>query len=347
MMLKKPITIFVVDDSVVSRNLMIHLIESDPDLKVMGTAANGEEALNWLKDHTPDVITMDIFMPKIDGFEVTRRIMEIKPIPILIISSAYTPKDTEKGFKAMENGALAILEKPFGSRDEEYKLKSQEMIQTIKMISEVKLIKRRSNEFTTLTPSPIKVLTFKEQVQAIGIGASLGGPPALATILSQLPSPFSVPIFIVQHITSGFIQGFVSWIQTCTSLSICLPKDGEIARPGHVYVAPDDCHMRIQKGNVIALNSIKKVQPSVDPLFYSMSTTYERRGVGVILTGMGKDGAQGLLEMKKRGAYTIAQDEQSCTMFGMPREAITIGAVRQVVPLDQIASLLRILVNKV
>lgn len=347
-MMKEPITVFIVDDSKVSRQLLTYLIEKDPDLKVIGSAENGEDALRQLKYISPDVITMDIVMPNINGFEVTRQIMETKPIPIIIISAVYNSTDVVQAFKAIEMGALAIFSKPIGAEGGEFNQQAQEIITTIKTVAKIKLIKRSpqknggalkkaadSNGNGAVAPS-------SERIEAVAIGASLGGPPAIATILSGLSTNFPVPIFIVQHISKGFTAGFVRWLQSRTALRVVLGEQHQKTLAGTVYVAPDACQMAVGRGHVIELDfsATTGFQPSVASLFNSMALSYGSHCVGVLLTGMGKDGAKELLTMKERGAFTIAQDEASSTMFGMPREAIALGAARQVVPLEQIANLL-------
>lgn len=340
---KRPIQILVVDDSRVSRELLVHIIESDSQLRVMGIAEDGIQALHWLETHTPDVITMDVRMPNIDGFEVTRRIIETKPIPIVIITSAYNSKNADMAFHAIEAGALAILEKPVGFGDKNYHSQVEEIIKTIKTIAEVKLIKKRVEvRPPDVFIPPIPEQYLKEEFKAVAIGASLGGPPAIAEILSQLPLFFPVPIFIVQHIAAGFIHQFHVWLQERCRLPIQLARNGEKGMAGHIYLAPDHCHMRIKKGDIISLHSSSNPgpQPSVSHLFASMAETYGSHGIGIILTGMGKDGAEELLLMKQKGAYTIAQSKESCIMFGMPREAIAIGGARQVLALEKIAPVL-------
>lgn len=347
-MKNKSINVFIVDDSQVSRELLAHIIESDPQLNVMGTAKCGLEAIRFLETHTPDVITMDVKMPTLDGFEVTQRIMESKPIPIVIVTGAFNSIDTQLAFRAIEAGALAILEKPIGIKDNTYALKAQSIINTVKMIAAVKVVKKKkraqsSEEFISL---PIKDQI--QEIHAVGIGASLGGPLALVEILSHLSSQFPVPIFIVQHIAAGFINDLIKWLQERCVLPISLARQGERALPGHIYLAPDGAHMEVGKNNMIFLHQMtdKAIQPSIGHLFRSMAYAYGPHCIGVLLTGMGRDGAQDLLLMKQQGAYTIAQDEKSCVVFGMPQEAIKLGAASQVLPLDKIAPALIFLTKK-
>lgn len=331
----------MIDDSSVSRDLLTYILETDPRLKVIGYAENGEEALNGLKYQTADVITMDINMPIIDGFETTRRIMQTKPIPIVIVSSSYNRDESEKSFLAIEAGALAIIQKPQGIYDHSLILELLEIIHTI---SGSKLITRRKglSNSTSLLPKSREQNLHAYPISAIAIGASLGGPIAVQKILSSLPSNIPVPILLVQHISKGFTQGFADWLQKSSNLRIKIAEHREFAQPGCVYIAPDENYMTILEGNIIALESIPKddPKPGIGKLFLSMAKAYGPRAIGVILTGMGKDGAAELLDMRQRGALTIAQDESSCVLFGMPKEAIQLGAAKLVLPLDEIAETL-------
>ena len=341
MEVQKDIKVLVVDDSPVSRQVLIHILESDARIHVIGEAKNGLEALSWLKNHQVDVVTMDIFMPGLDGFETSREIMEKHPIPIAIISGAYSDLDTQKAFKAMEAGALAILPKPAAPSRPPFEKEAQEIIKIVKTIAEVKVVTRR--KYLKLNHEvPLPKGNIPKNVQAIAIGASLGGPVAIAQILTSLQKGFPVPIFIVQHISPGFTQGFVNWLKQNTALNVEVAKEGVQALPGNIYIAPDKCHMEIKPNHLIALDftPTQGIQPSVSRLFHSMASTYGPKGLGIILTGMGKDGTSELLLMKQKGAYTIAQSEEGCLMFGMPKEAIRIGAASAVMSLNQIATTL-------
>lgn len=355
-MAKHRISVLIVDDSRTSRDLIAHIISSDPDLKIAGFAKDGDQALEWLGKNTADVVTMDILMPGTNGLDATRRIMHTKPIPIVIISAAYKASDDKQGFEAMEAGALAILEKPGSIHEASFQAKAQEIIDTIKTVAEVKLIRRRTPiEPSTTPPVPTRKVTAAEKfkrehaIEAIGIGASLGGPIAISNILSNIPASFPVPIFIVQHIAVGFTQGFATWLQEYTPLKVILPGHGDKALPGCCYIAPSDCHMEVRPGNIIYLaqDNTDPLQPSVGRLFKSMAKVYGPKAVGILLTGMGRDGADELLLMKSSGAITIAQDEESCVMFGMPKEAISLGAATHVLPPEQIAKTLNSLVIQI
>lgn len=344
---KKPLTVFIVDDSKVARELLSHIIEADPSMKIVGMAENGEEAIGWLKFQPVDVVTMDIHMPIIDGFEVTKRIMETKPVPIVIISSGYTPSDNHLVFRSLEAGALAILEKP-NLLDSNFKAKANEIVNTIKTISGIKLIRRREKNSRPIKPAISTPDEVHDEVQAVAIGASLGGPQAIASIIAEISPSFAVPIFIVQHIAEGFTTSFVHWLQESCPLKVRLAQDGEKAEGGCIYIAPDKCHMQVKKGGIIELDPTvtSGIQPSVANLFKSMAETYGKNGVGVLLTGMGSDGAKELLLMKQNGAYTIVQDEESCIVYGMPKVAVSLGAAMKVLPLDAIAAVLNSLVER-
>lgn len=336
-MQKGIIKVLIVDDSVVARRFLAEVIESDPKIKVIGFASDGVEALKCLEKMAPDVITMDISMPNLNGFDATRKIMQTNPIPIVIVSGLYTENDIEAGFKAMDSGALAILSRPAGPLDPEYARMSGALIDTIKVISGIKLVTRKNPK--SLSPLPLQKVQEMNEIKAIGIGASLGGPPALEKVLSKIPSaPF--PIFIVQHISSGFTKSLAGWLQKSVSLDIKIPEDQEIAMPGNIYIAPDNKHMVVEKDNIIRLVSgkDKEICPSINRLMLSMAKAYEKNAIGIILTGMGQDGVEGLLAMRKKGALTIAQDAEECVMFGMPKAAIEQGASEQSLSLDEISN---------
>jgi two-component system, chemotaxis family, protein-glutamate methylesterase/glutaminase len=342
-----PIKVLIVEDSPIAAKFLEFIINSDPDLKVMAWVKSGEEALEFIKGQKPDVITMDIVLPKMDGFETTQRIMQTTPIPIIIVSAHFQNEDIHKSFQAISVGALEILEKPVGPRDPAFKAMAEALIKSIKNAAKIKLILRRS--YSTIKPLKEKIdvekLTIPKATLAIAIGASLGGPKALSTIFSQLPPNFSIPIFVVQHISIGFAQGFVDWLNSITALKIKLAKNKEIIEPGCVYIAPDNSHLEVGV-QTIHLNDAPPedgLKPSVGRLFHSMANSFGPHGIGIILTGMGHDGARDLLLMKNRGALTIAQDQESSLLFGMPKEAISIGAVNYVLSLQQIADFLKLL----
>jgi len=344
------IRVLVVDDLAVVRKFITYLLDSDPEIQVIGTAANGEEAVEEAKRKKPSVITMDIHMPKMDGFEATRRIMEVQPTPIVIVSGSSTVKEAATAFKAIEAGALAVAPRPEGIGHPEHEAKAKELIQTVKLMSEVKVVRRWLRPKREITPSVPQVGIEKTltKIQMVAIGASTGGPIALQTVLSGLAKDFPVPVLIVQHIAVGFLEGLVDWLAQSTGFPVHIATDGEHPRPGHVYVAPDGFHMVMKAGNRIALTGEEPrdgLRPSVSHLFASVAKVFGKNAVGVLLTGMGKDGADELKRMKDRGAITIAQDEESSIVYGMPGEAVKLDAATFVLSIEKIPEVLEAMVK--
>jgi len=334
----KKVDVLIVEDSRVIRDYLVYVLEGDPILKIIGTAENGEEALLSLERCRPDVILMDIHMPKVDGFEATRRIMSSDPIPIVICTASIHYLEVHTAMRALEAGALAILRKPSGFSDPNAEAESTAIIDTLKLMSEVKLVRR-----WTPTSSPILSTPLPRKIEVVAIGASTGGPPAVLKVLLGLPRPFSAPILLVQHISTGFTQGFAEWLATASGFPVHITQNGERPLPGHVYVAPDDHHLWISILGDLRIDRFPPrngLRPAVSVLFQSVAEQFGPRAAGILLTGMGRDGAEELKKMFDRGALTVAQDEASCVVFGMPGEAIRIGAAQFVRPPEQIANLL-------
>ena len=346
------IEVLVVEDSPVAREFLVYILDSDPEIKVVGTVANGKQALDALKDKRPDVITMDIHMPEMDGFEATRRIMETSPTPIVIVTASLDPREVGTSFRAIEAGALAAIPRPQGLGHPEFESNARELIQTVKLMSEVKVVKRWNRARTApLAPAvrEIDVDGASGEIQVVAIGASTGGPVALQSILTGLSRDFPVPVLIVQHMASGFTQGFVGWLNQTARLPVHLAAHEEAMLSGHAYVAPDGFQMALNVRGRIALSRDAPeygLRPSVSFLFRSLAEVYGRKAVGVLLTGMGKDGAAELQLMKKRGAITFAQDAESSVVHGMPGEAIKLEAATYVLPPPKIAAALQSLVKK-
>jgi two-component system chemotaxis response regulator CheB len=339
------IKVLVVDDSPVICEFLVHILSSDPMMQVIGTASDGEEAVEAVMRLKPDIVTMDIHMPKMDGWEATRRIMKTQPTPIVIVSGSSTVKEVTTAFRALEGGALAVVPRPKGISDPEYETTARELIQTVKLMSEVKVVRRWPRlikEPVPLTPVE-KIKSAPAEVKVVAIGSSTGGPVVLQTILSLLPKEFPAPVLIVQHVASGFISGFAEWLANSSPLPVRVAVDNERLMPGHVYLAPDGFHMGVSAGNRIMLSKgepEKGLRPSVSYLFRSVAQVFGRNAIGVLLTGMGRDGAEELKLMKDKGAITIAQDKESSIVHGMPGEAISLGAATYVLPPERIASAL-------
>jgi two-component system chemotaxis response regulator CheB len=340
------IRVLVVEDSPVVREFLVHILGADPGIQVIGTANDGEQALQAVARARPDVITMDIHMPKLDGMEATRRIMETHPTPIVIVSGSTDPREVATTFRAMEAGALAVLRRPAGIGHPDHEASASELIQTVKLMSEIKVIKRwpaaRRHYASPRSADALRVLGGAS-VKIVAIGASTGGPAVLQTILAALPKDFPVPVLIVQHMASGFTLGFVQWLAQSSSLPVHLAAHGEQLRPGHVYVAPDECQMRLDRSGRIALTDDAPengLRPSVSYLFRSMADVYGRDAVAGLLTGMGRDGAEELRLLKELGAVTFAQDKESSVVHGMPGAAIDLDAATLVLPPEKIAGTL-------
>ena len=341
------IRVLIVDDSFTIRQYLEYVINSDPDLEVVGVAKDGEEGVKLAKVKRPDIITMDIHMPKMNGYEATRRIMEECPAPIVVVTSSWDPDDVKNSFRAIDAGALVALEKPPGPGHPKSKPLVAKLLQTIKTMSEIRVVKRfprqkKPGGVPEVLPATAPAVAL-QRVEVVAIGASTGGPPVLKDILSGLGPGFSVPVLIVQHIAPGFLEGMVEWLNRESGLSVTIASDGEHIRRGVVYFAPDGSHMGVIGGGRIVLKDgpvENGVRPSVSHLFRSITKAYGGRGAGVLLTGMGKDGAVELAQMKEKGAVTIAQDKESCVVYGMPAEAVKLNGVVHVLSPEGIKTFL-------
>jgi two-component system chemotaxis response regulator CheB len=350
----KLIKVLVVEDSPVVREFLVYLLGSDPDIRVVGTVNNGEQALEAVKRHHPDVITMDIHMPKMDGLEATRRIMETDPTPIVIVSGSTDPHDVAMTFRAMEAGALVVLGRPAGIGHPDHATTARELVQTVKLMAEVKVVRRwPQTRRAPHMPSAAKALVdiparVPAKIKVIAMGASTGGPPVLQTILAMLPKDLPVPVLIVQHMATGFITAFVEWLAQSSSLPVHVATHGAYLVPGHVYVAPDEFQMKVAYGGRVVLTKDEPengLRPSVSYLFRSLAEVYGGDVVAGLLTGMGRDGAEELRRLKEKGAVTFAQDKDSSVVHGMPGEAIKLDAATFILAPDKIAAVLTNLAN--
>ena len=342
------IKVLVVDDSIVVRDFLAHILSSDPALSVVGTANNGEEAFAAVKLKKPDVITMDIRMPKMNGLEATRIIMEQHPTPIVIVSGSLGTEEAAS-FRAIEAGALAVLARPAGIGHADHEAAVKELVKTVKLMSEVKVVRRwpraRQTEAQWATASPVETSPSlsPSSKKLVAIGASTGGPVALQRILSGLPKKYSLPVLIVQHIAAGFVQGFAQWLSQSSDFPVRVATHGELLLPGQAYVAPDGFHMVLQMDYRLGLDASAPengLRPSVSALFRSVAHVLKQEAVGVLLTGMGRDGADELKLMREKGALTIVQDEETSVIHGMPGEAIKLDAAMHVLPPERIAAML-------
>jgi two-component system, chemotaxis family, protein-glutamate methylesterase/glutaminase len=347
---KKKIRAIIVEDSIVKKELLLHILNSDPDIDVVATASDGETAIRYIKSKKPDIVTMDVNMPGMNGFETTRRILKECPIPIVIISTIRTAKNKKEVSKAMmESGALYFLDTPPGPWHPDFDLVSKRIVRIIKSMSHLKVVTRR---YTTTNDKsskktdqkPIKITDYKSDISIVAIGVSTGGPPLLKDILSKLPADYKMPIVIVQHISAGFDQLLANNLNKACEVVVKLAEEGEIIRPKTVYIAPGSTNLIINTRNKISLISnpteFNSIVPSADALFNSVSKVFNSSAVGILLTGMGRDGAKELKGMKERGAVTIIQDEASSAVFGMPGEAKAINAENYTMTPDEITKYL-------
>jgi len=354
-MKQKPsiIKVLLVDDSITALEYLTYIINTDGKLKVVAKARDGEEAIKLVQETDPDVVVMDIQMPKMDGYAATRKIMETHPVPIVIVSGSLRTKDVTNSFRAMEAGAVAALKKPEGPDHPDFERITAKFVQTVKLMSEVRVVRRiakfQKSKAPDGLPSKVENGGLAALIEIVAIGVSTGGPPVIRTLLSNLTNDFRVPILIVQHIAPGFLQGMAEWLDHETPLSVQISKNGDRVRRGGVYFAPESYHMGITGEREIFFSSAAPengVKPSVSYLFRSVTKAFGQRAVGVLLTGMGKDGVLELKEMKDKGAITIAQDKESSVVHGMPGEAIKIGAANHVLSPEEIAAFLSSMLNQ-
>lgn len=327
---------------------LVAAFSADPEIRVIGTAENGGAAVEAASTLRPDIVTMDINMPGMDGFEATRAIMSTCPVPIVIVTGKLDPRDSATLFRVMEAGALMVLPKPEPPGSPGHAESVASLVHHIKLMSEIKVVRRTFPQPKEKGSSEVALPVPPAQVKVVAIGASTGGPPLLQQILSRLSPAFGAAVLVVQHMAEGFTENFVHWLNQSSALPVQLGGDGMRIQPGQVYVAPDGCHMEAGPGQRIVLSQAPPeggLRPSVTTLLRSVAATYGRSAAGVILSGMGSDGALGLKALRDRGGITIAQNRDSSVVFGMPGEAIRIGAARYVLPPEEIVRMLSTLVK--
>ena len=345
----KTIKVLIIDDSALVRKLLKEILSSDPLIQVVGTAPDPIIALRKIKSFSPDVITLDIEMPRMDGLTFLAKLMKFHPMPVLMFSS-LTQKGAEATMKALSLGAIDFIAKPTVKLSEGIDDLRSELTTKVKAASYAKLKKAIAPPMLEVPPKhgmdtiikAHKILPAREGEKILVIGASTGGTVAIEQILNMLPSD-APPTLIVQHMPPVFTNSFAKRVNTLSPMNVVEAQDNDLLKRGTALIAPGDKHMILNKGVKGYYVKIKdgppvnRHKPSVDVLFRSASNTLGSNALGIILTGMGDDGARGLKEMKNAGAYTIAQDEDSCVVFGMPKVAIELGAVEKILPLGAIA----------
>jgi two-component system chemotaxis response regulator CheB len=335
----------IVEDSPVVCELLESLIGRDPRLQVVATARSAEQALKILRKAAPDVISMDIRLPGMNGFEATRRIMADRPTPIVVVAASVDADDLRISMNALRAGALAVLEKPVLSTPADYAVLGEQLCTRLVIMSQVNVVRQRFQP-GPVTPRPqgnarapmASARRAAGSIRMMGVVASTGGPNALDALLKSLPSDFPAPIALVQHITISFHDAFVAWLKEISPLAVVEAAAGLKPKPGVVYVAPADKHLyvareglRVADGEPVCLQ-----RPSGTVLLESIAESFGTQGLGVLLTGMGEDGAAGLLAMHRAGGHTIAEDESTAVVYGMPAVAVRLGAVSESLPLHAI-----------
>jgi two-component system chemotaxis response regulator CheB len=331
--------VLLIDDSDIARRMLAAVLARDPDVQLVGQGADGEEAVTLAARERPDVILMDVNMPKMDGWVATRTIMESTPVPIVLISATYDLRDAANSFRALEAGAITLVDKPVDPSSPDFERQLAGLVSTVKVMAGVNLVTRRPRRVRAMaSPSgPSTMPTTKLDV--VAIGASTGGPAALSTILSNLPRDLPVPVLVVQHIAQGFEQGLVEWLASVCPLRVRFAAEGEALRSGDVLFAPSGLHLGVTRGRRVALSGQPPIdghRPSATHLFRSVAWAYGPSALGVILTGMGQDGADGLSEVHDRGGFVVAQDESTSVVYGMPGTAVAKGVVDRILPIEQI-----------
>lgn len=328
------------EDSKTTAMLLKQMLESDPGIRVVGTAENGEQAVNMARDLKPHVIVMDVHMPLVNGFEATQRIMTEFPTPIIIVSSTVDVHETAVSMKALELGALALLEKPRGPGHPEFEAARHHFVSTVRALSAVKVVRRWANHTVgARRRSQSSQIPLRPSAEIVAIAASTGGPAALHQVLAAVPADFDAPVMIVQHMASGFIEGFAEWLDAGTRLTVRVARSGMKLENGHVYVAPDDRQFGLSDPRTLEVSSelpIEGFRPSATHLFRSVATHFGNKALGVILTGMGRDGVEGLRTLRAAGGRVVAQDEATSVVFGMPGVTVAAGLAHDVLPLEAI-----------
>jgi two-component system, chemotaxis family, protein-glutamate methylesterase/glutaminase len=331
------IRVLIADDSATARQLLIHILESDAEIRVIGQAANGVDAVEMTRRLRPDLVTMDVQMPRLDGFEATKQIMIEAPTPIVIVSASVDPREVSTSMSAIRAGALTVLAKPAGPGAADFDEVAAQLVSTVKALSQVKVVRQ-----WPARQSKLALSRRGGRARVVALAASTGGPAAVHHIVGQLPREFPAPILLVQHIAHGFLAGFAAWLDRATALKVTVAQHGEALAPGCVYVAPEDRHLGVALApQMVATTSaappVGGFRPAASFLFDSVAQACGDTAVAVVLTGMGSDGVDGLRAVSRVGGRVLVQDEQTSVVFGMPGAALAAGIAAQVVPLPDMA----------
>ncbi len=340
------IRVLVVEDSQTVRALLTEILNGDPDFTVVGEAKNGADAVRLARRLKPDVISMDILMPVMDGFDATKQIMSEVPTPIVLVTSNLDVTEAERTMHAMRLGALHAILKPSGPDSPSFEREAREYRRLLKTFSQVSVLRHWATASPAMTEKRAEGREKRRSgkvdgpIRVVAVAASTGGPGALQQLLAGLPPTFPAPILVVQHICTGFIRSLASSLNLTTRLRVKVAEDGEPLAAGTVYLAPDGWHMgvdmkRVQLSDDPATSGFR---PSATHLFASVGRAFGRSALAIVLSGMGEDGAAGLVGLRERGGYVMVQDEESCVVYGMPRAAVAAGVVDEELPLHRLAA---------
>jgi two-component system chemotaxis response regulator CheB len=336
------IRLLIVDDSATYCEVLRSIFSGVPDITIAGIANNGRAAIRMAADLRPDVITMDVNMPDMDGYEATNAILQILPVPIIMVSSLN--RNHENDFNAMQAGAVAVVEKPGLVMDSNYNRSVENLVHLVRNMANVKIFKRHTpqQEKKTVHIAPETSSAVDCEIAAIGI--STGGPPILAGMLKLLPASLPFPICIIQHIPKGFSDSLIGWLGKVSPLPVVSMVDGDTLLPGTVYIAPGGSVASLKAPktfSVVPETKVNMPSPSVDVFFDSINKFYGAKALAALMSGMGRDGAQGLLHLFNSGAETIVQDRESSVVYGMPEEALKLKAEKYVMTPDEIIGFIR------
>jgi len=343
--------VLIVEDSKVTQMLLEEIIGADPRLEVAATVSTAEEALRILQTTRPDVISLDVRLPGMNGIEATERIMSVQPTPIVVVAASVDSDDLRISLNALLAGALSIVEKPVATTRADYGVIAARLCRQLALMSEVPVIRRRGRHArdAARAPAPARPAAVAQRrtphgrYSALGLVASTGGPNAVATVLQDLGSGYPLPVLLVQHITPSFVEGFAAWLDGMCPLRVVIARGGELVNPGHVYLSAPERHLELdgQRLRVSDGAPVSGQRPSGNLLLASLARSLGSRALAVLLTGMGDDGAAGLRLVYEQGGYTIAEDESTAVVYGMPAAAVRQGAVSEQLPLPRIGSRLR------
>lgn len=349
----KPIRVLIVEDSETVRLLLGSIIGSDPRMEVVASVGSAEQALELMPRERPDLITMDIRLPGMNGFEATLAIMSRQPTPVVVISASVNAEDLNITMNALKAGALCVIEKPRGHLSADYATVSRNLCEQLVSMSQVRVIRQRIPDSVKLPRSERTETLHRIEIDRrskfgiIGMAASTGGPAALLTLFNGLPANFGAPILLVQHMVPTFLEGFVDWLGRSVPQRVEMASPGVVPAAGRIYVAPANQHLALGPRRLRLTDGppIQNQRPSATVMFESLALHHGDRAVGVLLTGMGEDGALGMARLKRAGGHTLAEDATTAVVFGMPAAALALDGVSEMLPLSRIAKRLRTLIE--